>query len=66
VGDTVNVAARIEELTRLTGDPILLADSTACALGVTWPLEGRGERELRGRAGGVVLHALTAWERAVS
>ncbi|WP_207891558.1 adenylate/guanylate cyclase domain-containing protein [Nocardioides jejuensis] len=61
VGDTVNVAARIEELTRLTGDPILLADSTAKALTAPAHLEDRGERELRGRAGGVVLHALTQW-----
>jgi class 3 adenylate cyclase len=66
VGDTVNVAARIEEITRATGDPILLADSTACELTSAWPLEDRGERELRGRAGGVVIHALTAWDRAVS
>lgn len=66
VGDTVNVAARIEELTRLTGDPILLADSTARELSTDWPLEDRGERELRGREGAVQLHALTTWERVVS
>lgn len=61
VGDTVNVAARIEELTRLTGDPILLADSTAKQLTRGLDLEDRGERELRGRSGGVVVHALTTW-----
>lgn len=66
VGDTVNVAARIEELTRETGDPILMADSTARALSTPVALVPRGERELRGRSGGVVLHALTDWERAVS
>jgi class 3 adenylate cyclase len=61
VGDTVNVAARIEELTRLTGDPILLADSTAKQLTGGLVLDDRGKRELRGRSGGVVVHALTDW-----
>ncbi len=58
VGDTVNVAARIEELTRVTDDAILIADSTLTAMTAPVPVVDRGARELRGRDGTVVLHAV--------
>jgi class 3 adenylate cyclase len=61
VGDTVNVAARIEELTRTTGDLILIADTTLQALSQPVRTESRGEHELRGREGLMELHALTTW-----
>ncbi|RJS47885.1 adenylate/guanylate cyclase domain-containing protein [Nocardioides cavernaquae] len=61
VGDTVNVAARIEEMTRSTGDLVLLADSTLEALSRPVGTVSRGEHELRGRVGRTELHALTAW-----
>lgn len=61
IGDTVNVAARIEELTKRTGDAILMADSTLRALNRPAVAAERGDHEIRGRHGLVVLHALTAW-----
>lgn len=61
VGDTVNIAARIEGLTRVTGDLILLADSTLQALARPIATEPRGAFELRGREGDMELHALTTW-----
>jgi adenylate cyclase len=61
VGDTVNVAARIEELTRTTGDLILIADSTLRSLSRPVRTESRGEHELRGREGLIELHALSDW-----
>lgn len=62
VGDTVNVAARIEELTRITGDPILISEATRREFSdpflAHFVIEPRGEHTLRGRAGDVVLHAV--------
>lgn len=61
VGDTVNMAARIEELTRTTGDLVLVAQSTLSALTRADSVRAvsRGEFELRGRLGTTELHAIT-------
>ena len=32
IGDTLNVAARVEQLTKTTGDAVLLSDETADAV----------------------------------
>ena len=59
IGDTVNVAARVEQLTKETGDPILLTEATLRALaGPVAGLVARGEREIRGKSAPVVLHGL--------
>jgi class 3 adenylate cyclase len=59
IGDTVNVAARVEQLTKATGDAILLTDQTVDAL-VTRPhgLTDRGSHELKGKSAEVKVFGL--------
>ena len=61
IGDAVNVAARVEQLTKTTGDTILLTQQTLDAL-ATRPngLTDRGAHDLKGKAEPVVVHALEA------
>ncbi|MDQ6811949.1 MAG: HAMP domain-containing protein [Actinomycetota bacterium] len=50
IGDTVNVAARVEELTKDTGDPLLITEATREQLShPPGSIEPRGEHLLRGR-----------------
>jgi class 3 adenylate cyclase len=58
IGDTVNVAARVEGVTRETGDSILLTEATRCLLtqgGIE--LQPRGSVPMRGRSEEVRLWA---------
>jgi adenylate cyclase len=48
IGDAVNVASRVEHLTRSTGDTILLTEATRALLGDDAELEPRGEVPLKG------------------
>jgi adenylate cyclase len=64
IGDSVNVAARVEEATRETGDAVLITEAARDALGSGFPVERRGERELRGLARPVGLFVPAASERA--
>jgi len=48
IGDAVNVAARVEAETRITGDGLLLTEATRERLHGEYELEDRGERVLRG------------------
>ena len=57
IGDPVNVAARVEQLTRDTGDDVLLAEQTKDALRNDFELEPRGRFELRGIDEPVALYA---------
>lgn len=59
IGDTVNVAARVEQLTKVTGDQILLTQQTADAL-VAHPggFEHRGAHELKGKSALVTVYGL--------
>jgi class 3 adenylate cyclase len=51
IGDAVNVAARVQELTKLTGDTVLITESTRSQLcGPPVPITARGPRQLRGKA----------------
>jgi class 3 adenylate cyclase len=51
IGDTVNVAARVEQLTKATGNAILLTDQTVDALAFRPPgLTGRGGHALKGKS----------------
>jgi adenylate cyclase len=59
IGDTTNVAARVEQLTKTTGDAILLTDQTVDALVSRPPgLTDRGAHALKGKSAGVVVYGL--------
>jgi class 3 adenylate cyclase len=64
IGDAVNVASRVEHLTRETGDTILLTEATCCLLGDERDgdghaeLEPRGEVALKGKSDPVPVHAV--------
>jgi class 3 adenylate cyclase len=59
IGDTVNVAARLEELTKTTGDAILLTQQTVDALVSGLPeLVDRGSHALKGKSAPVQVFAL--------
>lgn len=49
IGDAVNVAARVEQLTKVTGDAILMTAETAGALRAQLDLVDRGRHEIRGK-----------------
>jgi adenylate cyclase len=59
IGDTVNVAARVEQLTKTTGDAILLTQQCVDAL-ASRPLElvDRGSHVLKGKASPVQVFGL--------
>lgn len=58
IGDVVNVAARVEELTKATGDQTLVTQATVDALRPGRSrFESRGEHPLRGKAEPVAVHA---------
>ena len=59
IGDPVNVAARVEQLTKETGDPILITDTTRQALTSAGNLQPRGEFAIRGKTAHTPLYALT-------
>jgi class 3 adenylate cyclase len=59
IGDTVNVAARVEQLTKTTGDPILLTQQTVDALAYRpHGLVDRGAHELKGKSAAVQIFGL--------
>jgi class 3 adenylate cyclase len=60
IGDPVNVAARVEEATRDTGDRILLTESTRTLLSERWRgrLEERGSMPLKGKSEPISLYTL--------
>ena len=59
IGDTVNVAARVEQLTKTTGDTILLTQQTLDALAARPDgLIDRESHELKGKSAAVQVYAL--------
>jgi adenylate cyclase len=59
IGDTTNVAARVEQLTKTTGDAILLTDQTVDALVSRPPgLADRGAHALKGKSAQTVVFGL--------
>jgi class 3 adenylate cyclase len=59
IGDPVNVAARVEQATRGTGDAVLVTEATRCLLErEDVRLESRGAVELKGKAARVPVYAL--------
>ena len=59
IGDPVNVAARVEEVTRDTGDVALVTESTRALLGDRWRarLDARGSMTLKGKSEPIALYA---------
>jgi class 3 adenylate cyclase len=49
VGDTVNLAARLESHTKVVGQPILIDEATRLALGPEFSVEDQGPVELKGK-----------------
>jgi adenylate cyclase len=49
VGDTVNLAARLESHTKVVGQPILIDETTRTNLGPEFTIEDQGEVELKGK-----------------
>jgi class 3 adenylate cyclase len=60
IGDTVNVASRVEHLTRETGDPVLLTEATRCLLDGSVEVEPRGEVALKGKTDLIPVYAPVA------
>lgn len=59
IGDTVNVASRVEQLTKSTGDAVLLTQQTLAALTSRPPqLADRGSHALKGKSAGVRIFGL--------
>ena len=59
IGDTVNVAARVEQLTKTTGDAILLTQHCVDALASLPPgLTDRGFHVLKGKSAAVKVFGL--------
>ncbi|HEX6582042.1 MAG TPA: adenylate/guanylate cyclase domain-containing protein [Thermoleophilaceae bacterium] len=59
IGDAVNVAARVENLTRKTGDVVLVTEATSCLLSEeSRDLETRGSFALKGVSEPVPIYAL--------
>jgi adenylate cyclase len=59
IGDTVNVASRVEQLTKTTGDEILLTQQCVHALAVRPPgLVDRGSHALKGKSAAVQVFGL--------
>jgi len=49
VGDTVNLAARLEAYTKVIGQPILISEATRNGLGADLKVESAGPAELKGK-----------------
>jgi adenylate cyclase len=67
IGDPVNVAARVEEASRDTGDAVLLTEATRCLLERDdYELEERGEVPLRGKSEPVPIYAAKVLDERTS
>jgi len=64
IGDAVNVAARVEETTRATGDTVLVSSRTRGLLSDSSSLEERPAVRLKGKSESVELYAPTVATRA--
>jgi adenylate cyclase len=59
IGDTVNVAARVESATRQTGDVVLISEHTRARLTAAHPLTERAGVTLKGKSESVRVYAPT-------
>src|SRR3984893_11735959 len=60
IGDTVNLAARLEAHTKVAGCDILIDDATQFALGGSVPMQPLGEVPFKGKAAAVEIFAVMA------
>jgi adenylate cyclase len=60
IGDPVNVAARVEQATRRTGDAVLITEATRCMRTRAHALVSRGMLELKGKTAPVAVYAPAA------
>jgi len=60
IGDTVNLASRLEAHTKVAGHGILIDDATRRALGSSVPMQALGEVLFRGKAAAVEIFAVAA------
>jgi class 3 adenylate cyclase len=60
IGDPVNVAARVEQATRRTGDAVLVTEATRCMLTRAYGLVPRGTLALKGTTEPVAVYAPAA------
>jgi class 3 adenylate cyclase len=58
VGDTVNIAARLEAHTKILNRPILIDDNTRRGVGDEIALEAQGELEVKGRTQPVTVYSV--------
>lgn len=63
VGDTVNVASRIESLTKETGSDVLISESTYDAVRHAVEAKEMGSLSIKGRVHPVVCYAVSGWRR---
>ena len=59
IGDTVNVAARVEQLAKNYDDPIIVTEETATHLQGKYPFQNRGKVELKGRTEEIGIFSLS-------
>ncbi|HET7129624.1 MAG TPA: adenylate/guanylate cyclase domain-containing protein [Gaiellaceae bacterium] len=59
VGDTVNVAARLEAQTKVLGRPILIDENARAGLGGAVVVEAQGELPLKGKLEPVKVYAVS-------
>ena len=57
IGDAVNLASRVEAMTRETGDPVLITEATRAGLSETIEVQPRGRMEIRGYEEPIDLYA---------
>jgi adenylate cyclase len=63
IGDTVNLASRLEGLTRQHGAPILVSEATAAAAGLDFEFSDLGEVHVKGKERGVRILGVRAARR---
>src|SRR3954447_4614655 len=63
IGDAVNVASRVEHLTRETGDTLLLTEATRCLLDDPENLDPRGDVALKGKSDPIPVYAVPVGAR---
>jgi len=60
IGDTMNLAARLEAHTKVAGCGFLIDDATQCALAGSVPMQSLGEVPFKGKAAAVEIFAVVA------
>ena len=64
VGDTVNLAARLEAHTKVVGEPILIESATRTALGDAFQVRSHGPMQLKGKTVEVEVFSVTVGQKA--